>query len=109
GPLPGPWFRYREPLVSCLNLAQLVNATIGQLISALVVRMPRMPLHPMPSHFVAGSGLVQSPPQIGIFDRFFGGGAPTILLPARQPLIDSPPYVFRIGGQTDTAGLAQRL
>src|SRR3990172_6691586 len=64
------------------------NAFIGQLVGALVLSMPRMPPHPVPTDAVRACEPIQLQPQVDILDRLFSGGLPAAALPRRDPLAD---------------------
>ena len=53
-----------------------VDASIGQLVGTLVLRMPGMPFHPVPADAMSGDQPVQFQPQVDILNRLLVGGLP---------------------------------
>src|SRR5215212_6661330 len=71
--------------------------------------MAAVPLDPVPFDSVAGDGVQQLLPQVGVLDRFLVRRPPAVALPtvdpARNPLTD----VIAVGGEGDAAGLLERV
>src|SRR5688572_31738847 len=61
----------------------------------MIRRPPRSTLFPYTTLF--RSLCIQALPQISILHRRFGGGAPAVALPAREPLGNTLTYVLGIG------------
>jgi hypothetical protein len=77
----------------CIHWITLGNSArrlIGERIGTLIGRITRMALGPMPLDapyaLVAVDGNEQPLPQVLIFDRLFGAGAPAVALPTNDPL-----------------------
>src|SRR5438552_7524565 len=77
--------------------AQRFHAAVGERVSALVLRMPRVPPHPVPRDAVHAGEAIELPPQIHVFHRLLAGGAPAAALPVVQPLADALLDVLRVG------------
>src|SRR3546814_3126936 len=61
----------------------------GKLVGALVLRVSRMSLHPLPVNAMGAGGLKQGLPQLAILHRLAIGRPPAVALPAENPLGDA--------------------
>src|SRR3546814_7413014 len=81
----------------------------GKLVGALVLRVSRMSLHPLPVNAMGAGGLKQGLPQLGILHRLAIGRAPAVALPAENPLGDAVADIDAVGVERHLAGPLQRL
>ena len=70
----------------CNHAAMMV---LGVFVGALIFRITRMALDPVPIYVMALVGRFQALPQFHILDRFPAGGAPAIFLPFGNPAGDT--------------------
>ena len=77
---------------------RLVNAQVGQRVSALVAGVTRVALHPAPFNAVPARvhQSVQPLPQLHVFHRLVGRGAPALGLPAVNPLGNALAHIFTV-------------
>lgn len=96
----------REALI-LFKLAAL-SGVPGQSIAALVLRVTGMAFDPMPFDVMSCYLLVQSLPQIDVFNRLLIGRAPAILPPVVDPLIDTVFNILTVSGEIHPTALIQR-
>ncbi len=65
--------------------------------------MPGMTFDPVPFHFVAIAGFIQSTPQVFVLDRFLVGGFPAAGFPAFDPFGHALHHVFAVSVQIHAA------
>src|SRR5687767_10778339 len=81
----------------------------GQFIDADVDWVVSMALHPMPGDVVAGSRLVEFPPEILVLHRLVVGRAPAASLPVVHPLRNALAHILGIREQIDRARALKRI
>jgi hypothetical protein len=102
GALPGPPEVVSAP--SC-------HAPVGQRVGALVALMPGVAAHPVPLNAVTALGdqRIELLPQVDIFHRLLGRGAPAPGLPAGHPFGDALAHVLAVQVQVDLARALEGL
>src|SRR5947209_20068075 len=89
--------------------ALVVGSGAGERVDPVILGMATVALDPVPLDPVAGGGVEQLLPQLGVLDGLLVGGPPAVALPIVDPPRDPVADIDAVGVEPDAAWALQGL